>query len=96
MVYKIYFFFTIVYNCLLQVPNTVECWEKVMRDYEPFWNFPNVCAAMDGKHVNIKCPPNTGSQFFNYKKDFSTILFAIVDAKYNFIYIDLGTLGMAR
>lgn len=78
---------------MLQVPNTVESWENVMRDYETLWNFPNVCGAMDGKHVTIRCPPNTGSQYFNYKKDFSTILFAIVDANYNFIYIDVGTNG---
>lgn len=78
---------------MLQVPNTIESWEKVMHDYETLWNFPNVCGAIDGKHVKIKCPPNTGSEYFNYKKDFSTILFAVVDADYNFLYIDVGTNG---
>lgn len=75
------------------MPNTIESWEKVMHDYETLWNFPNVCGAIDGKHVKIKCPPNTGSEYFNYKKDFSTILFAVVDADYNFLYIDVGING---
>ena len=64
-----------------------------MKDFEERWNFPNLCGAMDGKHVNIRCPSLTGSQYFNYKKSFSTILFAVVDAKYNFLYFDVGTNG---
>ena len=48
---------------------------------------------MDGKHVGIRCPANSGSQFFNYKETFSIILLAVVDAKYNLLYIDVGTNG---
>jgi len=51
---------------------------------------------MDGKHVIIRCPPKSASDCFNYKKDFSTILFAIVDSNYNFLYIDVGTNGRAN
>lgn len=48
---------------------------------------------MDGKHVGIKCPAKSGSNFFNYKNFFSIVLFAIVDADYKFIYIDVGKNG---
>ena len=48
---------------------------------------------MDGKRVNVRCPPNSGSEFFNYKKTFSSILFAVMDAHNNFLYIDIGTNG---
>lgn len=48
---------------------------------------------MDGKHVGIKCPAKSGSNFFNYKNFFSIVLFAIVDAVYKFIYIDVGKNG---
>lgn len=51
---------------------------------------------MDGKLVNIRCPPNSGSNFYDYKKNFSIILLAIVDANYNFIYVDVGTNGRAN
>ncbi|XKL67846.1 hypothetical protein PGB90_003337 [Kerria lacca] len=59
------------------------------------WNFPRCCGAIDGKHVNIKCPLNNGSQFFNYKKFFSIVLCAFVGAQYCFHYINVGAVGNA-
>jgi hypothetical protein len=51
---------------------------------------------MDGQHINIKCPSLSGSQFYNYKGNFSTTLLAIVDRNYFFfIYIDVGNSGRA-
>ena len=48
---------------------------------------------MDGKHVAIKRPIKSGSLYFNYKQYFSIVLFAIVDADYKFLYIDVGCNG---
>lgn len=48
---------------------------------------------MDGKHVVIEAPTHSGSEFFNYKGTFSIVLFAIVDASYNFIYVNIGCQG---
>lgn len=64
-----------------------------MRDFESLWQFPNACGAMDGKHVSVRCPPMSGSEYYNYKKTFSIILYAVVDARYNFSFIDVGTNG---
>lgn len=47
--------------------------------------------AVDGKHILMRCPKNTGSEYFNYKHSFSVILLAVVDANYCFSYIDIGT-----
>ena len=47
---------------------------------------------MDRKHVNIGAPANRGSVYFNYKKTFSVILLALVDANY-LIMIDVGSFG---
>lgn len=81
---------------LFQVPRTKEEWELVQRKFEVHWNFPNCVGAIDGKHVQIRCPAESGSNYYNYKGTFSIILFALVDAEYNFLYIDVGANGRAN
>lgn len=45
---------------------------------------------MDGKHV---CISAEGAEFYNYKGTHSIVLLALVDANYNFLYINVGTAG---
>ena len=65
-------------------------WVHIEEGFRTKWNFPNCCEAIDGKHVNIHEPKNSGSLFLNYKRTFSLILMALVDANYKFIYVDIG------
>lgn len=57
------------------------------------WNTPNVIGALDGKHIIFRAPRQEGSIYFNYKQSHSIVLLALVDAKYNFTYIDVGVNG---
>lgn len=57
------------------------------------WNFPNSILAIDGKHLRIRCPNNSGSLYFNNKDYFLTVLLAMIDANYKFVAIDVGSYG---
>lgn len=72
---------------------TEEMWRKNAHDFEVKWNYPNAIGAIDGKHIRIRCPRNTGSLCYNYKEFFSIVLLAIVDANYRFVAVDIGAYG---
>uniref|UniRef100_A0A6P7GZ90 Uncharacterized protein LOC114344098 isoform X2 n=1 Tax=Diabrotica virgifera virgifera TaxID=50390 RepID=A0A6P7GZ90_DIAVI len=64
-----------------------------VQDFYYLWNYPNCCASIDGKHIRILCPNKAGSLFFNYKNYHSVVLLALVDARYRFVAIDVGSYG---
>ena len=55
-----------------------EDWENIAGAFYQRWNFPN-CLG--------------GSLYYNYKGTFSLNLMALVDANYNFTYINIGDYG---
>ncbi|KAK6188557.1 hypothetical protein SNE40_004712 [Patella caerulea] len=59
---------------MLSPPETPEQWQQITDDWLNRWNFPHVIGAIDGKHIACKAPPNSGSEFYNYKGFFSIIL----------------------
>ena len=71
-------------------PPTAEDWQRIESRFAQRWNFPNCVGALDGKHIVIQAPNNSGSMFYNYKGTFSVMLMALVDADYKFTYVDIG------
>ncbi|XP_049769195.1 uncharacterized protein LOC126106842 [Schistocerca cancellata] len=74
----------------LKAPATEEEWEKIAKEFDELWQFPNCIGAMDGKHIAFAQPRTAGSAYFSYKKFHSIVLLAIVDARYRFSLIDIG------
>lgn len=72
---------------------TVEDFRKIAIEFDEKWDFPNFIGSIDGKHIRVKCPSNSGSMYFNYKNCFSIVLMAIAKAKYKFIMVDIGAYG---
>ncbi|KAK0404168.1 hypothetical protein QR680_017321 [Steinernema hermaphroditum] len=77
----------------VHLPSSEQEWRDIARGFKERWSFPHVLGCIDGKHIKLKKPAKSGSNYFNRKKDFSTVLLAVADSRYKFIYYDLGEFG---
>ena len=77
----------------LRPPTSSVDWKNIAGEFSKLWNFPHCLGAIDGKHIGIECPINSGSLYFNYKGFFSLVLLAVCDAHYVFTLVNIGEYG---
>jgi len=44
---------------------TTDMWLANASKFELLWNFPHSAGAVDGKHIVMQAPPNSGSTYYN-------------------------------
>lgn len=71
----------------MPTPST-DAWEKSANEFAKVWNFPGCCGTVDGRHMVIQQSSKASS-----KEPNSIALLAVVDARYNFLTVDVGSYG---
>jgi len=60
-----------IYNVLqlefLSMPQTPDDWARKAMEFDELWQYEKCLGALDGKHIQVQCFPNTGSVYYNYK-----------------------------
>lgn len=67
--------------------------KKYVDEFALNWHIPHCFGVIDGKHITIVAPQNSGSLYYNYKNTRSIVLMGVADANYKLIYIDVGCNG---
>ena len=77
----------------LKTPNTTEEWINIAEKFYYRWNFPNGVGGVDGKHIVLQQPKNSGSHYRTYKGSDSIILMGMIGPEYEFLFVDVGMNG---
>ncbi|CAN7985568.1 unnamed protein product [Ixodes hexagonus] len=89
-------------HCLAVIENLADEWLKMIppadmhqhiREFFAVTGFPQAIGALDGCHFPVSPPKEHASDYHNYKGWYSIILLALVDHRYRFRYVSVGTPG---
>ena len=65
----------------LHCPDSPDEWNRVEEKFRTRWNVPHTVAAIDGKHITMKKPKKSGSDYYNYKGFLSLVLLVLVETE---------------
>ena len=68
-------------------------WLEIASECCKKWQFPPCLGAIDGKHIVMRSPDNSGSVYLNYKGTFANVLLAFAKAQLQFVMIDFEAYG---
>ena len=77
------------YVCLPQN----ECLRQTLNGFQSRWGFPQTVGAIDGTHIPIMCPLDSGTDYYNRKGFYSMLIQAVVDFRGIFIDVNIGWPG---
>lgn len=66
---------------------------KLENNFNMKASFPNCIGAIDGKHIRIIRPCDSGCLYYNYKKYVSINILAVCNLNYEYIHVDVGSYG---
>ncbi|XP_050028799.1 uncharacterized protein [Dermacentor andersoni] len=64
-----------------------------IKEFQAVCDFPQGVGALDGCRIPVSPPKEHASDYYNYKGWYSIILLALVDHKYRFRYVNVGSPG---
>ena len=81
------------FNYCFKFPQNKMQWQEIACGYKNQWNHSHCIGALDDKHMTVRALQHSESYFFNYNGSHSTVLFALVNSNYMFIFVDIGCNG---
>ncbi|XP_063216294.1 uncharacterized protein LOC134527499 [Bacillus rossius redtenbacheri] len=74
-------------------PPTTQTWKEAAEGFSALWGFLNCVGSKDGKHIKLKYPNNSGSEYYCYKDFFFSRPSGSGGPFYKFIVVDIGSYG---
>ena len=74
-------------------PTEAEDWRAIEQKFRTDGMSPQTVGALNAKHIAIKKPKKSDSEYVNYKGYFSLVLMALVNAEYKFLWVNIWASG---
>ena len=86
----------IFFSRLVRFPTTNDEIKKTIDGFAQKYSYPLCLGALDGTHISVTPPKGFETDYLNFKKFYSVIMLAVVDAEFRFTYINVGAPGRSN